>query len=180
MPVRQAEGRSCGALQDILRHLRFILSAMGSYQKEFLARCDNLPFGFLKAHYGGRIQNGSEEAIWWEETSEEPVDSWELGPALRQGRWQERHCLERDLIIRIVRMWWWTGGEACRRGCQEWPTVCIMGVDGGAMTEGKGRFWGEGTTVLARWVDRDSEIPIQSSGRLEFELKIKAGESAWV
>lgn len=53
-----------------------------------------------------------------------------------------------------------------------------MGVDGGTMTERRSRFWGEGTTVLARWVDRDSEVPIQSSGRLEFELKIKAGESA--
>ena len=113
------------------------------------------PSGCFKAHYGGRIQNGSEEATWLEE----PVDNWELGAEKKQGRWGDRHCLETDFIIRIVRMWWWAGAEGWRR--EWWSKVCVMGwmvvpwLREKAGFEGKDlQLWHTGLTGTLRYQSR--------------------------
>lgn len=52
------------ALAGHTKKFTFHPKCNGKLPEGILARWGNLPFGFLKAHYGGRIQNGSEEAIW--------------------------------------------------------------------------------------------------------------------
>lgn len=70
-----------------------------------------IPLGFLKAHYCSSIQNGLEEAIWGEKTSEGPVKMMAAWTRAETGRWRERQSVETYLVTRKVRLWGWTGGE---------------------------------------------------------------------